>query len=122
MSDGMYAPQCSPTKPCGWDETGCGFSNKDADPKNNFHQNKVVNNYLKSAKSKYKPVFSKAGTFNEKGRAYPDLSLLAQFGIPLCTYGGCSGSGGTSASAPEMAGMISLINDKRLNNGLNTLG
>jgi tripeptidyl-peptidase-1 len=62
------------------------------------------------------------GTYNVSGRAYPDVAALAAFGIPLCTYGGCSGSGGTSASAPTIAGMISLINDARLNAGLKPLG
>ena len=39
-----------------------------------------------------------------------------------CTYGGCSGSGGTSASAPTVAAQISLVNDARLSSGLKTLG
>ena len=53
---------------------------------------------------------------------YPDVAALAQFGIPLCDYGGCSGSGGTSASAPTVGGLLSLVNDARLNAGLKPLG
>lgn len=31
LSDGMYAPPCTPTQPCAWDAAGCGFSNQDMD-------------------------------------------------------------------------------------------
>jgi tripeptidyl-peptidase-1 len=67
-------------------------------------------------------TMSKPSTYNASGRPDPDLVALAQFGIPLCTYGGCSGSGGTSASAPTIAGMLSLINDARMKKGKPSLG
>lgn len=121
VADSMYAPACSPTTPCAWTQTGCGFANKDLDEENTVRLS-TVKKYLNSAESEFKSVFSKAGTFNPKGRPYPDVSLLAQFGIPLCTYGGCSGCGGTSAAAPAMGGLISLINDDRLNNDMAPLG
>jgi len=50
------------------------------------------------------------------------LSLFRKHTHTHTHTGGCSGSGGTSASAPTIAGMISLINDKRLNSGLEPLG
>jgi len=43
-------------------------------------------------------------------------------GIPMCVSGQLMASAGTSFAAPTMAGIISLINDHRLNNGLPQLG
>ena len=63
-----------------------------------------------------------ASTYDAGGRGYPDLSALAAFGIPVCDYGGCSGSGGTSAAAPTVGGMITLVNDARLAKGHPPLG
>ena len=40
----------------------------------------------------------------------------------MCISSGCDSSGGTSASAPVIAALITLINDVRLNNGLKPLG
>ncbi len=54
-------------------------------------------------------------------------SLCSCFaGGPACVCvvcsGGCSPSGGTSASCPTVAGMFSLVNDARMNAGLPPLG
>jgi len=42
-------------------------------------------------------------------------------GIPMCVNV-CIANAGTSFAAPTMAGIISLINDHRLNNGIPQLG
>ena len=118
-SDDMYGPECSSAKPCGWTDTGAGFAWHHAQPS---YQAKVASAYITHATKVAPKTMPKPATYNSSGRAYPDVASLAQFGIPLCDYGGCSGSGGTSASTPTVAGMISLINDARLNAGLKPLG
>ena len=50
-----------------------------------------------------------------------DVAALAT-GIPMVLDGQFVVSGGTSASAPEFSGLISLINDRRLSAGLSPLG
>jgi len=99
--------------PVGWHRSGCGFSW--VYPVLSF-QTDAQKAYLDSTKD-----LPKADAYNASGRGYPDISALA-VDIPLCTYGGCSDSGGTSASAPEIAGVMSLINEQRLQNGLSPLG
>ena len=119
---------CSPTQPCGWTGGGGGFSmtnysapastatpntstshthlNTDASTRVNStpaFQSAAVQAYLSKA-PKARCMRGAAGTYNAGGRAYPDLAALAAFGIPVCDYGGCSGSGGTSAAAPTIAG------------------
>ena len=118
-SDDIYGPTCTAESPCGWTDGGGGFSWKAEMPE---YQKNATRVYIKLSESIAPKTVPKASSFNESGRAYPDVAALAQFGIPLCTYGGCSGSGGTSASAPTVAGMLSLINDARLNKGKSTLG
>jgi len=118
QSDDMYGPTCSAAKPCGWESGGGGFSWDYEAP----YQVNVTAAYLKLESRVAPKTAPDDDTFNGKGRGYPDVAALAQFGIPLCTYGGCSGSGGTSASAPTVAGMLSLINDARLTKGLKPLG
>ena len=84
------------------------------------YQKNTTASYLTLART-YE-VMTAESSYNAQGRGYPDLSALASFGIPVCDYGGCSGSGGTSASAPTIAGMFTQINDARLNAGLQPLG
>jgi len=59
--------------------------------------------------------------FNQTNRAYPDVATIAT-NVPLILNGQLQVAGGTSAAAPEFAGMISLINDARLNKGMAPLG
>ena len=118
-SDDMYGPTCSSAAPCGWDSGGGGFGwTVGAAP----YQNTTVPAYIAKANALAPKTMAVDGTYDKSQRAYPDVATLAQFGIPLCDYGGCSGSGGTSASAPTMAGMLSLINDARLNAQQPSLG
>lgn len=99
--------------PVGWSGSGGGFSWVFPMPS---YQQSTVENYLKTT-SDLPPTTS----YNATNRAYPDVSALAS-GTPLCMQGGCFPAGGTSASTPSFAGLISLINDHRLNAGLPSLG
>lgn len=94
--------------------TGGGFSNYASLPD---WQVDAVTRYLKYAK--YLPP---ASYFNETGRAYPDISTIGSniFMIDLPT--GIFTEAGTSASAPLMAAILSLLNDARLQAGKSSLG
>ncbi|XP_003387882.1 PREDICTED: tripeptidyl-peptidase 1-like [Amphimedon queenslandica] len=95
-----------------WDHGGGGFSNHYSTPD---YQTDAVATYLKSGAApndKY---------FNSSGRGYPDVSvfsvsfLIVYIDLPWPVDG-------TSCASPTTAGMISLLNDVRLNAGLSTLG
>ena len=100
----------TPTKV--WTDGGGGFSNVVPRPS---YQDDVVQAYLKSGKAP--PTFY----FSTYGRAYPDVSAFAvnfviEFdGIP-------SSVSGTSCATPTFAGIVSLLNDVRLQGGKKTLG
>ena len=59
--------------------------------------------------------------FSGAGRAYPDISAIGQ-NVPVMWKGQLVMAGGTSASAPIVAGMISLLNGERLKIGKTPLG
>lgn len=68
--------------------------------------------------------------YNASNRAYPDVAAMSFFG-PTCKMGGndgkgkgisCFFGGGTSFASPEFAGLLSLLVDHRLNQGLPPLG
>jgi len=80
--------------------SGGGFSWEFGMP---AHQKAAVGTYLQKA-SDLPPSTS----FNQTGRAYPDISAIAVEG--------------TSQSCPIMAGIFSMITDARLNAGLPPLG
>ena len=62
-----------------------------------------------------------SGLYNANGRAYPDIA--AQGSRFRVIVGGTDYSiGGTSASAPAVAGIIALVNDARLAKKLPPLG
>jgi len=62
---------------------------------------------------------NKAADFTK--RAVPDVSGQSSF-ITIIVNGESSGIGGTSGAAPVLAGVFSILNQKRLEKGLNTLG
>lgn len=62
-----------------------------------------------------------AGYFNRAGRATPDLAAIG-IGLEVLQYGQWQSVGGTSASCPITAGLISLLNNERLAAGKPTLG
>jgi len=93
--------------------TGGGFSVYNAQP---AWQAKAVAAYLAS-NAKY----PNASLFNSSNRAFPDISALGN-----CILNIVSGSiefvGGTSASCPLIGGMVSQLNNWRLNNNLPAMG
>ena len=95
-----------------WSSGGGGFSNVFAMPD---YQKQAVEAYLKGGEA---PSTSK---FNVSGRAYPDVSAFA-VDFAIVDDGAIVPVDGTSCSAPTFAGIVSSLNDIRLNNGKKTLG
>ncbi|KAG9099641.1 hypothetical protein FS749_000774 [Ceratobasidium sp. UAMH 11750] len=94
------------------DFSGGGFSNYFKRP---AYQATDVPLYLKKLGGAY------SGLYNPKGRAYPDIA--AQGVHFRVVVGGIDQYiGGTSASAPTVAGIIALLNDARLAKKLPPLG
>ena len=56
------------------------------------------------------------------GRGYPDVTLMGSVSFSVFIGGVLSEIGGTSASTPVFAAMVTLVNSHRLKNGLGTLG
>jgi tripeptidyl-peptidase-1 len=65
---------------------------------------------------------SPAKSFNRNGRATPDVACLGENFVIIMDGSQFPGVGGTSASTPTFAGMVSHLNDRRLNKGKKTLG
>jgi len=93
--------------------TGGGFSVTFARPS---YQETVVSNYLKNG-----PNVPPTSNFNSKGRGYPDVAL-AGYNYEMILAGQVEGVSGTSASSPVWAGMVSLINAKRIAAGKPAVG
>ena len=95
-----------------WRDGGGGFSNFFPTPD---YQLSTVQAYLHSGKA------PPTRHFNTSGRAYPDVSafsvdfVIEYDGIPFPVDG-------TSCAAPTFAGIVSILNDVRLNKGQKTLG
>lgn len=79
-------------------------------------QKAAVDAYFKVA-----PQLPPAGSFPVGGRATPDVAVLGE-GFQVVVNGKLLSVGGTSASAPAFAAMISLINEKRLAANLPAMG
>lgn len=95
--------------------SGGGFSNVFDLPS---YQSEAVTGYLKN----YTPPYN-SSVYNNTGtsRAYPDISAL---GLKLATVwlGNAYGVGGTSASTPLVAGLITLLNEERIAAGKGPIG
>lgn len=111
-----------PASPVAWNQhegsTGGGFS--DVWPMPQFQKSTVAEYFQRvSGQPGVPPKDQYVGT----NRAYPDVAAFMD-GVPLCIDGRCEDSicGGTSASTPTVAGILSLVNDARLNKGLSPLG
>jgi subtilase family serine protease len=96
-----------------WSGSGGAFSWEYSMPS---YQQSAVQNYLKTAQG-----LPPRSSFNASNRAYPDVSALAT-NVPVVLQGQSQVFSGTSCSTPEFAGVISLINDARLNSNLPPLG
>ncbi|XP_017599905.1 PREDICTED: transcription initiation factor TFIID subunit 10 [Corvus brachyrhynchos] len=81
------------------------------------YQAAAVGHFLHSA-SKLPP----SSYFNSSGRAYPDLAALSDNYWVVTNRIPLPWVSGTSASTPVVAGMVALINDRRLQRGLAPLG
>ena len=81
------------------------------------YQTEAVQAYLETAKASLPP----AQAFPTFGRGTPDVSALGE-GYQVLINGSVSSVGGTSASTPTFAGLISLINDARLLAGRKPMG
>ncbi|KAJ7860439.1 peptidase S8/S53 domain-containing protein [Mycena olivaceomarginata] len=92
--------------------SGGGFSRYFAQPS---YQTASVAPFLTSLGTKF------AGLFNASGRAYPDVAAAGN-GFQVVIGGRTSSVGGTSASSPTVAGVISLLNDFRISEGKAPLG
>jgi len=97
----------------GWVDSGGGFS---VFFDRQSWQDAAVEQYFATAS--HLPDSSK---YNANGRAYPDISAQAVSFI-ICVDSEYWSVSGTSCSCPSVAGMISLINDIRLQNGKSRLG
>lgn len=93
-----------------WSSGGSGFSNFFAMPD---YQADVVNAYVAKLDDTKK--------FNKSGRAYPDVSAFAT-NFVIIEDGMSFPVDGTSCSTPAFAGIVSSLNDVRLNKGKKTLG
>jgi tripeptidyl-peptidase-1 len=92
--------------------SGGGFSNVAQTPD---YQKNAVENYFKVANPQPKPGF------NRSGRGVPDLSLLG-VNYQVVLFGSNESISGKSASTPVFAGMVTLINDCRLQKGKGPIG
>ncbi|KAJ6535711.1 family S53 protease-like protein [Mycena capillaripes] len=93
--------------------TGGGFSNFFPTP---YYQSTAVSYFLATGVPK---KFN--GTFNATGRGYPDVALQG-WNFEIFDDGEDGTVGGTSASAPTFAGLLTLINDELISAGKPVLG
>ena len=96
--------------------SGGGFSTQFAQSPHATWQSAMVAAYLKGA-----PQLPPAGSFPPLGRATPDVSALGE-GYHVYAGGRNGPVGGTSASAPAFAALVSLLNEARLQAKLPAMG
>jgi len=107
--------------------SGGGFSNIYPQPD---YQTSAVENFLEyynpypTYSTQYKnnpPADSLPGIFNRAGRGYPDIGALGD-NVLIYYYGSPYVLGGTSASAPTFASIITRINEERILAGKGPVG
>jgi subtilase family serine protease len=81
-------------------------------------QQDAVANYLKTVDQSSLPP---SGSFNPQGRATPDVSALGE-GYQVVVNDRVEPVGGTSASSPMFASLVSLLNEQRLNSNKPAMG
>ncbi|KAG4443976.1 vesicle formation at the endoplasmic reticulum [Cadophora sp. M221] len=102
-----------------WVDSTGGFSNYFSQP---LYQKLAVQNYLRNHISAETKKYYAPYT-NFKGRGFPDISAHSLTPDYQVVYAGkLSPSGGTSAAAPVVAGILGLLNDARLRAGKGPLG
>lgn len=118
---GTFGPESGkPEVACTSDEggvitTGGGFSNRYPQPS---WQTAQVNAYFQTVAGTSQ---APAAGYNPTGRGYPDVSALAARYV-IYSNGEPSPIWGTSASAPTVSAMVSLVNSARLDAGKSALG
>ncbi|WPG97613.1 subtilisin-like protein [Acrodontium crateriforme] len=106
--------------------SGGGFSNIYAIPD---YQKAAVETYLTQYTPPYKSYSSSnndsfgagGGIYNRNGRGYPDISAIGD-NVVIFNAGAPTIIGGTSASAPVFAAILTRINEERLAKGKTTIG
>ena len=98
----------------GYEISSGGFSNLFGQP---TYQYKHVKNYLTKS-----PNLPAEKYFNRSGRAYPDIASISNHFWIVNNRIPVPGVAGTSAAAPTVSGIISLLNDARLNRNLPVMG
>jgi hypothetical protein len=98
--------------------SGGGFSFQFPQAPHATWQSAVVAKYLTTVGPSSLPP---QGTFPPMGRATPDVSVLGE-GYQVIVLGEPQSVGGTSASCPVFAGMVSLINEARFAVGKKQMG
>ena len=99
--------------------SGGGFSGQFGQSPNAKWQSADVANYLKVVPQGL--PLPPAGSFPAQGRATPDVCALGE-GFQVVQGKRVLAVGGTSASAPTFAAVVSLLNEHRLQNGKKQLG
>jgi len=102
----------SGTEEVGVSFSGGGFSNYFSQPS---YQNDAVTKYFMTSN------LPPASYYNASGRGYPDIAAFAT-DFTIVVGGSETAVDGTSCAAPTASGIISLLNDIRLNKGDPTLG
>lgn len=97
--------------------SGGGFSSQ-FDQTNAAWQADATAKYLKTVDPSTLPP---ADSFPATGRGTPDVSALGE-GFQVYVGGHPTGVGGTSASSPTFAGLVSLLNEARLTAGKPAMG
>jgi len=97
--------------------SGGGFS-KQFDQTDAEYQVKATAKYLSTVDPSTLPP---ADSFPATGRGTPDVSALGE-GYQVIVGGRPNSVGGTSASSPAFAGMVSMLNEARFNAGMKQLG
>lgn len=98
--------------------SGGGFSVQFQQEPHAKWQESAVASYLSTVNASTLPP---AGSFPPKGRATPDVSALGE-GYQVIVAGRTGSVGGTSASCPAFAAMVSLLNEARLDAGKPAMG
>ncbi|KAI1162839.1 subtilisin-like protein [Nemania serpens] len=80
-----------------------------------LYQEEAVSKYVRGIGGTFK------GLYNPRGRGFPDVAAQGS-GFVVISQGTAISVGGTSASAPTFAAVVSLLNNARLSKGLSPLG
>ncbi|KAF5868300.1 putative tripeptidyl peptidase a protein [Botrytis fragariae] len=123
-NDGLNTPYFQPQFPAvapevAWDDGSGGFSNYFSTA---WYQVAAVDEYLSKHISPSTKEYYESYT-NFSGRGFPDISAHSLTPDYQVVYDGeLSPSGGTSAAAPVLAGILGLLNDARFKAGKPALG